>query len=378
MLNNLFVMLCFILLAALFFGISFIYSGTTRKAYSLSPLVQGWVILSGSFVVWLLIGEQMVLGQTWRGLIGLPGSGNIYFADSLLPQVFSLFQAFFCAIATYIMIGSSLERLRLKVAMAISIMWPLLVYLPVAHWVWNPGGVFARLGTVDFAGGIVVHISSGVSGLVLATLCGRRKDYFNYRPKLDQRMIFLGMALVFIGWLGFNGGSAYEWSETSIRAIQVTWMAGICAVFSGALIEYIHTPHRVSLSHLALSMIGALVIITPAAGVISPSMSMIVGLLSGPFLFYGVRIFHHIFKVDDALDVFISHGLCGIVGAIVTGIISGKFALQANLIATAVVIIYSALMSWLMLRFITLIMKVDLKDELPTLDVTDHGEKVFE
>ncbi len=378
MLNNLFVLFCFILLAALFFGMALIYSGSVRKQYALSPLVQSWVILASSFVVWLIVGEQLVLGQSWRGLIGVPASGNIYFVNTLSPEVFSLFQAFFCAIATYIFIGSALERLRLKVALAISILWPILVYLPVAHWVWNPGGVFARLGAIDFAGGIVVHISAGFSALVLAIVCGRRSDYFNFRPRLDQRMIFLGMGLIFIGWLGFNSGSAYEWSDVSIKAIQVTWISGVCAIFSGAIVEFMHTPHRVTLSNLALSMISALVAITPAAGVISPGGAMVIGLLSGPFIYYCVRIFHHILKVDDAVDVFVSHGLSGLVGAIITGVIASKGALWANLVSSAVVIIYSLLMTWLLLKLIEKLTRTDMKAELATLDVTDHGEKVFE
>lgn len=378
MLNNLFTLLCFLLLIALFFGISFLYTGTIRRPYALAPLVQGWVILSCSFVVWLIVGEQLVLGESYRGLIGIPGLGSIYHANTLSPQIFSLFQAFFCAIATYILIGSAMERLRLKSALLIALFWPLLVYLPIAHWIWNPQGVFARIGAIDFAGGIVVHVSSGVSALVLAIMCGRRRDYFNFRPRLDQRMIFLGMVMVFVGWLGFNGGSAYEWSGVAMQAIQVTWIAGICAIFSGGLVEYLHTPHRMSLSHLALSLISALVIITPAAGVINSSGAMLVGLLSGPFVFYSVRIFHHIFKVDDALDVFISHGLSGIIGAIVTGFISGGVAIWANLISTVVVIIYSILMTWLLLRTIAILLRTDLKAELETLDITDHGEKVFE
>ncbi len=378
MLNNLFILLCFLLLIALFFGLSFLYTGTIRKPYALSPLVQGWVILSCTYVVWLLVGEQLVLGPSYRGLIGLPGQGSIYHASTLSPQIFSLFQAFFCAIATYIFIGSAMERLRLKSALFIAILWPTLVYLPIAHWIWNPQGVFARIGAVDFAGGIVVHISSGLSALVLAIMCGRRKDYFNFRPRLDQRMIFLGMALIFIGWLGFNGGSAYEWSAVAMQATQVTWIAGICAVFSGGLVEFLHTPHRISLSHLALSLISALVIITPAAGVISSEGAMLVGLLSGPFVFYSLRIFHHVFKIDDAMDVFISHGLSGVVGAIMTGTLSGDEALKANLISTAFVIVYSMLMTWIILRSISVALKIDLKAELETLDIADHGEKVFE
>lgn len=377
MIHDLFLFVCIILLAALYSGLALFYSGSVRQRYALSPLVQALVVLACVFVGWQLLYEKLVLGQSLIGLIGSPAA-FLPSIEGLNPALFSMFHAFFCAIALYLVLGAAVERLRLKACLLLSFMWPLLVYVPVAHWVWNREGFLHMLGSVDFAGGIVVHVSAGVAALVLAIQCGRRNDYFNYRPRADQRMIFLGLVLIVIGWCGFNGGSALMWGDTAIKAIQVTWLAAVGGLLSGVLVEYAHTPHRVTLSQLGLSLMSALVMITPAAGVISSGQAIVLGLVAGPLMYYGQKIFHHVLKIDDGLDVFISHAVSGVIGAIVTGMLVSTNVLWANALACLLVALYSAILTWLIVKVMKCLFGVDVKKHLANIDMSDHGERVAE
>lgn len=377
MIHDLFLFICFILLASLYSGLALFYSGSVRQRFALSPLVQALVVLACVFVGWQLLYEKLVLAESWQGVIGSPAAFMLP-VDGVNPALFSMFHAFFCAIAVYLVLGAAVERLRLKASLLLAFLWPLLVYAPVAHWVWNRGGFLHLLGSVDFAGGIVVHVSAGVAALVLAIQCGRRTDYFNYRPRADQRMIFLGLTLILVGWCGFNGGSALMWGDTAIKAIHVTWMAAVGALLSGVIVEYAHTPHRVTLSQLGLTLMSALVMVTPAAGVISAGQAIILGLVAGPLMYYAQKIFHHVLRIDDGLDVFISHAVSGVIGALVTGMQIGPAALWANALACLVVATYTALLTWVIIKVMKYLFGVDVRKHLGNIDISDHGERVAE
>lgn len=378
MMANLFLLLCLALLGMLYSGLAFLYTGSLRKKYALSPLIQALVVLGSVFLGWELFYSKLIWSSSWMGLLGNPARELVVQSANISTPLFSLFHAFFCAIAVYLVYGSVLERLRLKGAIILAFLWPLLVYVPIAHWVWNPEGFLLKLGSVDFAGGIVVHISSGVSALVLAISCGRRKDYFGYRPRSDQRMIFLGVIFILLGWCGFNGGSAMEFNKTAISAIYATWLVGMSSIFSGFVVEYAHTPHRVSLSHISLSMISGLVMVTPVADQITTVGAILIGLSAGPLMFYAHKVFHHTFKVDDGLDVFISHGVSGLLGALITGLLLGKHTLWANVGASIAVIVYSSCMTWIIIRLTKLLFGIDFSHHLEGMDISDHGENVVE
>lgn len=297
----------------------------------------------------------------------------------------------FASTAGAVILGSTAERGRFRFLSFFLPLWSLCVYAPVAHWVWNPGGWLARLGAVDFAGGIVVHITAGVTALILSSCIGRRTDYFNLRPPGDLTSVYLGTFLVLIGWTGFNGGSAFAWNDQAANAVIATVLAGVSGALTWLAIELMYPLRRPTLTGISYGLISALVAVTPSAGYLGTRAPIIIGACAAIICFYSIHVMNKLFKRDDPLEVFTSHGIAGLIGAALTpyfadpaklnvsgihfGSISSLF--RANLFSAVVVMAYSALVSWLLIIVLKkwCPLRVSSRQEDAGLDLSLHGEK---
>ena len=294
-------------------------------------------------------------------------------------EVFLIFQFLFAFISVILMWGSVLERVRYRFLFFFSSTWLCLVYMPVAFHVLSPNGFIAKLGVYDFAGGFTVHLTSGLSALVLANCIGRRLDYFQLKNKFNQTLIFLGTILIWIGWFGFNGGSSLLLNDEGINAVIATFIAPIVSLGAWCLIDFLYTPHKISLVSLSIAIVSGLVAITPGAGSMSVVQSIIIGLAAGTTCNFSHRLMHKVFKVDDVLDVFSSHAVGGIVGSLLAGYFISSSVFYANLKACFIITIYTLVVSYSLIKLIGIFCKarVSVQDEQEGLDIKYHAESVI-
>jgi len=372
-------------------GLAFIGAGVVREKNSLSQLIQPLMTLPFSFFIFLLFGFNFIFSDGGGPILGslsfsflssLEGSGEAIAAIVLK----FLFQWGFFAIAHVLVIGVIAERVSLKKVLLFNTLWGLCVYLPVAFWVWNSNGWIHHLGAIDFAGGLVVHITTGFTALALTISLGRRADYFNLIKKYSNGLVYLGTFLVWIGWLGFNGGSTKGFNSASILAIFNSLISSLASLLVWFVIDLIHTPHKSYLSCLCISIISGLVVITPLAPYLSHSNAIILGSLAGFVGNYSVRFMHKVFNQDDVLDVFSSHGICGLLGSVVGPLLlSGHFLgennnlIQANFLGSLFVAIYSFSISLIIVKILggRESFKVSREVEEEGLDLLHYGESVI-
>ncbi len=391
-LSEIWTLLSAILVMAMVAGLGLIGSGVIRYKNSISILFQTFLAIPIVGLLWLFVGYSLSFGsESLAGLISNPQfSWRQYREPGEL--VFIIFQMSFAITATALTLGSVAERIRQRAILLLLFLWPLLVYIPVAHWIWNESGwIHRQIGGYDFAGGIVVHITAGFSSLVLSNHLGRRKDYFNLRLPSNVGNVYLGIFLVLIGWLGFNGGSALEFNMVAMTAIINTFICAFAGCLTWLLLERLHPPNRINFLGITYGVICALVAITPSCSIVSGGSALLIGILSCFICFYSVRAMNRMFKVDDPLEVFSSHGIAGLVGALLTGLMfseellspkasyehMGGSLLLANLVASLAVAIYAMIMTYLVIRLISLIapFRVSEKQENEGLDIVQHGEK---
>jgi ammonium transporter, Amt family len=384
-------------------GLALFYGGLVRSKNVLSTIMHSFFGLALVSVVWVVIGFTLAFGPDVNGLgliggldfalfngVGLEPS-TIY-ATTVPFVLFAAFQMMFAAITPALITGAFAERKRFGAFVLFTILWSILVYSPLAHWVWSVDGWLFKLGALDFAGGTVVHISSGVSALIVALVIGRRTVNGDRMEPHDVPMTVLGAGLLWFGWFGFNAGSAVAANGLAANAFIVTNTAAAAATITWVLASYLRG-RKVSVIGAACGAVAGLVAITPASGFVGVGGALVIGLIAGGLCFSATLLRERI-KVDDALDVFAVHGVGGTFGAVATGIfasaaIQPAYAglLEGNgqqlvyqLIAVGVTIGYSVIATFVIVKLVDVVLgiRVNAASEEVGLDLSVHGEVAYQ
>jgi ammonium transporter, Amt family len=385
-------------------GLGFFYGGLVRKKNVLSTIMQSFFVLCLIAVVWALWGYSLAFGEDRGGLIGgfdhiglrgVSGAPSEIYGTTIPHSLFMVFQMMFAIITVALITGAFAERKRFKAFVLFAIAWSTLVYSPIAHWVWADGGWLAEYGALDFAGGTVVHIASGVTALIAARMLGKRVGFGQEKmDPHDVTMTILGAALLWFGWYGFNAGSALAADGLAANAFVVTTLAGAMGALTWMTVSWIRHGHP-SVLGAAVGAIAGLVGITPAAGFVSPSSAIAIGFGAGILCFFAVDLLKQRAGIDDALDVFAVHGVGGIWGAIATGIfadvaVNGIGAdgllygnaeqLVKQVVAVGATVLYAGIASIVILKVIDLAvgLRVPEDEEVLGLDTSTHGEIAYQ
>jgi Amt family ammonium transporter len=384
-------------------GLALFYGGLVRSKNVLSTIMQSFFGLALVSVVWVVIGFTLAFGPDVNGL-GLIGGldftlfngvglePSTVYAVTVPFVLFAAFQLMFAAITPALITGAFAERKRFGAFVLFTVLWSILVYSPIAHWVWSPDGWLFKLGALDFAGGTVVHLSSGVSALIVALLIGKRTSNGEAFTPHDVPMTVLGAGLLWFGWFGFNAGSAVTAGGLAASAFIVTNTAAAAATITWVLASYLRT-RKVSVIGAACGAVAGLVAITPASGFVSVGGALVIGLVAGGLCFSATLLRERI-KVDDALDVFAVHGVGGAFGAIATGVfataivqpaytglIEGNVQQLVNqLIAVAATIAYAVVATFVIVKVVDAVLGIRVKaaDEAAGLDLSVHGEVAYQ
>ena len=384
-------------------GLAFFYGGLVRRKNVVNTMMACGAIMGLSVVMWTLFGYSLAFGGNNGGIIGdfrwfsLNGVGwePGPYADTIPHLVFVAFQMMFAMITPALITGAVVGRMRFKALFFFIAIWSLIVYYPMAHMVWGDGGFLAAIGSVDFAGGNVVHISSGVSALVLAIYLGQRRGYAKatYRTH-NIPFVFLGAAMLWFGWFGFNAGSALKADGLAAHAFMTSSISSACALLTWMLIEVIREG-KPTLVGASTGLVIGLVAITPGAGFVPVWASFIIGILVSPICYFTVLLLKQKLKIDDALDAFGCHGIGGIWGGIATGLF-GKTSINSvakwdglvfgdhrlflaqvlSIVITIAVAIVGTLICIGLVRIFTPL-RVDPKEEMVGLDASQHGENAY-
>ena len=379
-------------------GVALFYAGMVRRKNVLNTLAAVLGAACVVSVVWFAVGYSLAFtpGNAWIG-----GLDRLWFAgldyqlaaeqlsvSHIAPHIpeaaYAMFQLTFAIITAALIVGALVERMRFSALMIFMALWSLLVYVPVAHWVWEPGGWLARMGALDFAGGAVVHVNAGAAGLACACYLGKRAGYGKeaFQP-YNLGWTMLGACLLWVGWFGFNGGSALAADGRAALAMVVTHLAAAGGAIGWATGEWLFR-RRCSLLGLCSGLVAGLVAVTPAAGFVGMGSGLLIGVVAGLICYWGATGFKRWLGADDSLDVFGVHGLGGIVGSILTGLlvsatISGA---QASLLAQSVAVVAVAVFSFVatcLLMWITdriVSVRVEAPDEQQGLDISQHREHI--
>lgn len=396
-----FIIICSALVLLMTPGLALFYGGMVRKKNVLSILMQCFAVMALVSVQWVLLGYTLAFGPDHASLLGgldflgLQGIGlapSDSVATTIPHQVFVAFQLMFAIITAALISGAFAERMKFSVFVAFVLLWTTLVYDPLAHWVWG-GGWIGALGILDFAGGTVVHISSGVTGLVAAVILGKRLGKKNAIRPHHLPMTMLGAALLWLGWFGFNAGSALAADGIAAQAFINTNICAATGVFSWMVVEWLHHGKPTLLGTVSGAIAG-LVVITPAAGFVTPLASIVMGILAGPVCYLAVSKVKEKFGYDDSLDVFGIHGVGGTLGALLTGVFASTavnpggadgllygnpslLGLQA--VGVVASYIFAIGMTLLILKVISSFMdlRVSREEEEIGLDQAIHGENAY-
>ncbi|MGE5627841.1 MAG: ammonium transporter [Solirubrobacterales bacterium] len=382
-------------------GLSLFYGGMVRKKNVLSTTAKSYAALIIISIQWILIGYSLCFGPDLKGLLGgfqwfgLNGVGfspNTDYAATIPQQLFMLFQLMFAIITPALISGAVVERIKFLAFALFILLWSTLVYDPIAHWIWGVGGWIRNMGALDFAGGNVVHISSGVSALVAALMLGKRKKVETITPH-NIPMTLIGAGILWLGWYGFNAGSALAVNDVALYAFINTNTSAAAAAIAWSLCEFLYRK-KITCLGIASGAVAGLVAITPGAGFVTPMSSIVIGLVGGAVCFFAVTVVKHKLKYDDALDAFGCHGVGGIWGGIATGIFASTsinsaganglyygnpHLLLVQLIAILATIVYSAVMTFIILKLINVAIpiRVTREEELEGLDISLHGEEAY-
>lgn len=384
-------------------GLAFFYGGLVRRKNVVNTMMACGAIMGLSVVMWTLFGYSLAFGGNHGGIIGdfrwfaLNGVGwePGPYADTIPHLVFVAFQMMFAMITPALITGAVVGRMRFKALFFFIAIWSLIVYYPMAHMVWGDGGFLAAIGSVDFAGGNVVHISSGVSALVLAIYLKQRRGYAKatYRTH-NIPFVFLGAAMLWFGWFGFNAGSALKADGLAAHAFMTSSISSACALLTWMLIEVIREG-KPTLVGASTGLVIGLVAITPGAGFVPVWASFIIGILVSPICYFTVLLLKQKLKIDDALDAFGCHGIGGIWGGIATGLFEKTsvnsvakwdglvfgdhrlfLAQVLSIVITIVIAIVGTLICIGIVRIFTPL-RVDPKEEMVGLDASQHGENAY-
>ena len=390
-------------------GIALFYGGLVRQKNILSIVMQSLLIVGAVSVLWVAFGYSFVFGtglmDSGNPLGAVIGGFDKVFLAGITPQtlttggipelLFVLFQCMFAIITPALILGSFAERVKFSGFLLFTILWSILVYMPMAHWVWG-GGFLQQMGAIDFAGGTVVHINAGISALMMALLVGRRTDYRPGQPMMPHNVafVFMGTAFLWLGWFGFNAGSGLAADGVAANAFLVTHLATCVAALTWMVLDWTcnHKPTTVG---ACTGAVAGLVAITPAAGTVDLLGAFFIGLITSLVCFYMVGVVKPKFGYDDTLDAFGVHGIGGIIGSILTGVfatqaISGEGGVEGALYgdwhqlwvqtaATLVSIAFSAVMTFILFKVTDKLVgiRVDKRVEEEGLDIYEHGESAY-
>ena len=377
-------------------GIALFYGGMVRKKNVLNTMAGVVAAAALISLLWFAVGYSIAFtpgngligGDTrlwFSGLDYIKDAGKVavsHVAPNVPESVYAMFQLTFAIITAALIVGAVVERLRFSALLWFVGLWSVLVYAPIAHWVWEPGGWLAQRGVLDFAGGAVVHINAGISGLVCAYMVGPRKGYGreSFEP-FNLGLTMAGAGLLWVGWFGFNAGSAVAADGRAGLAMAVTHIAASAGAVTWMLGEWI-VRGRPSLLGLCSGLVAGLVAITPAAGFVTPASALLIGAVAGVACYWGATGLKRLLNADDSLDVFGVHGIGGIVGALMTGLLASKTVsgvqgdVVVQLMGVGAVVVYSAVMSAAVLWFTNLMvgLRVDDGAEATGLDIAQHRE----
>jgi len=386
-------------------AVGLFYGGMVRKKNVLSIITQSFIVLALISIQWILLGYSLAFGPDaagygligglqWIGLNGIGAAPNPDYAPTIPASVFMIYQAMFAIITPVLITGAFADRMKFSTFIVFTLIWTTLVYDPIAHWVWGTGGWLRELGALDFAGGLVVHISAGLSALAAAIIIGKRIGFKsdNMAPH-NVPMTILGGILLWFGWFGFNAGSALSAGSLAANAFIVTNTSAAAGALTWMIVSWKHGGKPNALG-IVTGGVAGLAAITPASGFVGPLAAIIIGGAAGIVCYFAMHIKNKKTSIDDSLDVFACHGVGSAWGVIATGfcasvainpagangLISGNFSLiKSQFIAVVVTGIYSFVMTVIILKILDAVMGLRVRDEeeIEGLDITQHGEKAY-
>ncbi|GGA63252.1 ammonium transporter [Neiella marina] len=383
-------------------GLALFYGGLVRSKNILSVLMQCFAIACIASILWLLVGYTMAFGEASNGLVG--AFDHVFFAGlteqalngDIPASLFALFQMTFAIITPALIIGGFAERMRFSAVVIFSSLWLLAVYAPVTHWVWG-GGWLGEMGLLDFAGGTVVHITAGVAALVAALVLGPRKGFPTQpMPPHNLTMTVCGAGMLWVGWFGFNGGSALAANGDAAMAMTVTHISAAAGSLAWMAMEWIKYG-KPSVLGIVTGMVAGLGTITPASGFVGPMGALVIGLSAGVVCYYATQLIKRKLKIDDSLDVFPVHGVGGILGTLLAavfasaelGIFSGQGLAEGMTIGSQFVVqatgvvatfVYTAVVTWILLKLVSVFvdLRVTADEETQGLDLVLHDERGYD
>lgn len=378
------VLICSALVLIMTPGLSFFYGGMVQKKNVISTMFQSFISMSLMTLLWVVVGFSLSFGESFSGIIGNPASflmlhGVEGKAWSLAPTIplmlFAFFQLKFAIITPALITGAFAERIKFKSYLIFITLFSLFIYCPLAHMAWHPDGLLFKNGVLDFAGGTVVHMSAGVAALACALYLKGRSEMVHNPSRITY--VLLGTGLLWFGWIGFNGGSAFGANEVAVLASLTTTVASATAMLAWLAVDAL-TGKQPSALNACVGAVVGLVAITPAAGLVTPVESIAVGLVSALVSNAAIRWRASKTSIDDTLDVFPSHGIGGMVGMLLTGVFAESGSFLVQLVAMVAVTLYVYAMTHALLRFTDWVspLRVDESDERLGLDITQHGEKL--
>ena len=390
-------------------GIALFYGGLVRQKNMLSLVMQSLAIAGVVSILWVVFGYSLAFGTGYEGSgffkYGIGGFDKVMLngigldtltATGIPEMLFVMFQCMFALITPALILGAFAERVRFAGFLCFTVLWSILVYMPMAHWVWG-GGFLMEMGAVDFAGGTVVHVNAGVAALVMALMVGRRKDYRAGRPITPHNIpfVFLGTALLWLGWFGFNAGSGLAADGLAANAFLVTHIATCMAAVTWAAIDWV-VNKKCPTGGACTGAVAGLVAITPAAGSVDLVGALFIGLITSAVCFWMVAVVKPKFGYDDALDAFGVHGVGGIIGSVLTGVFATQFVtgeggvqgalygdwnqLWIQIAATVISMVFSAVMTFVLFKVVDKLVgiRVDKRVEEEGLDIYEHGESAYD
>jgi len=383
-------------------GLAFFYGGMARTKNVVSTLFQNFAALGVVGILWAICGYTFAFGNTANGFLGsmdflflnnVGATPNTDYAGTIPHSVFMLFQCMFAVITPILITGAIAERVKFKGLLFFVALWSLAVYFPVAHWVWGVGGFIRGFGALDFAGGLVVHMTAGFSALVACYLLKKRNDHGKVEHKpYDTGMVFLGTALLWFGWFGFNAGSAVAANGLAGQAFGTTFFASATAFLTWMFVDWFRKG-KPSAVGACVGAVAGLVTVTPAAGFVSFGSAILIGLMAGVICNYAVTFVKDVLKLDDTLDVFACHGVGGFLGVISTALFAQKAInpagadgvffgsmdlLKPHLMGAFAVIAWSMVCTFVVYKIVdvTVGMRVNADEENVGLDHSQHGEEI--
>ena len=381
-------------------GLALFYGGLVRSGNVLSVLMQCFAITCLVTILWLVAGYSLAFGDDWGGVVG--GLNKVFYngvtEDSLtgtIPEsIFATFQLTFAIITPALIVGGFAERMRFSAVLLFAGAWSLLVYAPVAHWVWGGGWLGVDdWGILDFAGGAVVHLTAGTAAVVAAMTLGPRRGFPDHmQPPHNMTLTITGAAMLWVGWFGFNGGSALAANGDAAMAIAVTHISAAAGAFTWLVIEWIRYGKPSALGAVT-GMVAGLGTITPASGFVGPAAALVIGMAAGGVCFAATNFIKRTLRIDDSLDVFPVHAVGGALGTILTGVFAsnalGVFSGQVEIdvvpqlgvqtLGVVAVLLYTAFVTWVILKATDALVgnRVSAEDETEGLDLVSHNERGY-